>query len=97
MLPGLQRQQVRALFVAVLNDWACERNVVSAALNWVPAAWMAAESAQLLADVLIPRSPLAASLNDVTTTVELPSSFITIVRSLPPRRLMPLKPESLAS
>jgi hypothetical protein len=58
---------------------------------------MAAESAQLFADALTPISPLAASLNDVTTTVELASSFMTMVRSLPPSRLIPLKPESFAS
>ena len=32
-----------------LSDWACERRVVSAALSCVPAAWMSAFPAQLLA------------------------------------------------
>ena len=74
--------------------------MVSAAVSSALAAAISAVPPQLLAELLIARSPVALKSTAAMVTLEVPVSFSVTVRSallVLSSRLMPLKPESPAS
>src|SRR5204863_5054086 len=78
------------------KDCACERRVESAAVRLAWAVVISELAAQLPAETRMPK-PAASSVTPFTVTLDWlggACSLRTTVRSSPPSRLMPLKPES---
>ena len=79
------------------NVCDCDRNVASAAVSSVCAAWMLAFVAQLPAAAAIARALAVVSVTPVTVMLEVAVSLSVMVKLSPLSKLVPLKPASVAS